>query len=201
MAVFAPYDYKKRMTMKVVKCMIIGSWLFSGLIYPLLATIKYLSLSLTERKEIIRYVHEMYPDGTIQYLQVPLYISCLIITTILYICICVGTVRQGRKVGPHIGTAKYHEARKLTKMMIIIVGLLLLAWIPLTVFSVIPRPSFMLDPGAFTTYTLAHDVCLIFMWTNPSFNVFIYAWRHHQFRKVYLMLLGCKKTQTLNSSG
>lgn len=109
------------------------------------------------------------------------------LTITLYIRIFWAIAKQQRKVKTRVSSSSENKAKKVTKLMATVLGILLVCWIPRALTdSVIDTRDKTLH--AYLYYIRECSYSLIFF--NSCINPLLYALKNPEFRKAYIKLVG-----------
>ncbi|KAK2142923.1 hypothetical protein LSH36_897g01078 [Paralvinella palmiformis] len=124
---------------------------------------------------------------------------------VLYSLIYIRLSRRQRSVstnpngGQNAETAAFVQPSKktktFTKMMALVLGYLILAWLPYYILVPIHNVN---DPATPRWYVYMYDVAVVLFYSNSFMNPVIYSWKSRDFKEAYIKILRCRRS--LNSS-
>jgi hypothetical protein len=180
---------------------VIVAWVFVTVVWSCLTTVKYLTMDEDERDLLIFQPQLLYPAEAYRYFIVPVFGVALMGNFLLYWRIAVAVAVQRKRTNKTSTTRK----ERLNRMVLVLLTVLLLSWIPLSVYIFVPQPQ---EPGAIRLYWRTYNIFTLCN-TVPSFaNAFIYAGQQKDFHAAYKALFTCKSPASvgvqdtgINSSG
>ncbi|ELT88738.1 hypothetical protein CAPTEDRAFT_209377 [Capitella teleta] len=189
MAVTFPVKYKLHMKVKTAAFMVLGQWIFVSAIVLPAAIYK----RTTEGPlKFITNPPDIYPDGYAAYVTTPLAFILLIGNALLYVGVFWMHKVQTKKVANVQSNQVQARGRRLTRLCIIVVGVLIACWAPVTIVSALPVPRN--NPLALQVYKFVYSFCFVINIIPAFANNILYAWQHNDYRRAYLKLIGSKKT-------
>jgi tachykinin-like receptor len=194
MAVVHPLIYRMRMTVNIARYTCIGIWLVQITLWEILTC--YYGSQFSVGNGHSGTAQDIFP-GNIFAVLTHLEISLPIIgNVILYALIytklrkrmifSVSTINNMGTLNVNQTTAK---TKAFTKMMTLVVGYLILAWLPY--YVVLPLHK-LNDPQTPTWYVYMFDVVTVLLYTNSFMNPIIYCWQNREFRGAYIKPLQWK---------
>jgi hypothetical protein len=144
---------------------------------------------------------DLIPDVAFTWIMLPQIYIPIIGNIVIYSCIFV-SIRKRKKVADTVtirngsigrGSSKPDKmANAVTKMMCMVLGYLIFAWLPY--FSLIYIYSY--NNIVPFWYVYSSDVSAIFLYSNSAVNPIIYSWFHRDFQEAYKRLLKCQKAKS-----
>ena len=134
--------------------------------------------------------HVILPFWVMTYFVIPLFVVIIGLTFFFYSSIACVAMKQRRAiaalVAQSLGTQKSSTNMKVTKMMLLVLGVYLACYLPM-VFVI----------GTLTPhYSLRQDIIMFtaqfFWWIHAFANPFIYAWKDKSYRRAFAKLLAIK---------
>ena len=187
-ATLDPLNYKRRMTRRMASGMVLSTWLYLFILIPGLTLLKYLTDDDDTRSIVILIAQDAFPRKIYDYVIAP-HIYLFVLTNVaLYATILIAVLRRAKKVNISSNEKRNNH---LTKMILTLVVLQVLALVPMATVIIIPVPDPVDRPTANAIYKVVYDVSILITASNSFTNAFVYAWQHRDYRNAYLQLL-CK---------
>jgi hypothetical protein len=188
LAISYPTKYMQQMNNKKAALMVMGQWLFVGLV------VLPPSIYKRSRHGIQFTVHppDIYPESYTAYVTTPLAFILLIANALLYARILQLHRSHSMKVigGQANQDQVSKRSRRLTRLALIVVSVLIACWAPVTIMTVVPPPS--PNPYESNAFNLIYNICFVVLLVPSYMNNVIYAWRHQDYKRAYLKLIGRK---------
>ncbi|ELU11751.1 hypothetical protein CAPTEDRAFT_198626 [Capitella teleta] len=178
-ATLAPLSYKSRMTTKRAFLALVACWTTATMSVVLCAIPTVLT---NGGFPMLTYPYEMLPDMFIKYYSTPMLIFCISINAILYSVIVIAFFKSVKKVQPD-STFELRN-RRMTRMITMVIGVLLLGNIPIITVATIPTTV-----GStfeyLRSYHMFYDLAFLLMVIPTSFNNCIYVWQLPDFKRAF----------------
>lgn len=191
-----PINYKKRMTVRLAKALVCGIWFYLILIASSFSTMQYLSIPPHEQTQIVVTIEEIYPKKIYRFFLLPQIVVVLLSTVVLYWKIAVAVRNQEKKMNP---SAQKND--RITRMIWILLGIMIMAWLPGCVVALFKLPEEEADPIGHIAYSIVYNICMLGNGIPFFSNAFVYAGQHKEYRKGYAAILHCKASRVADLQG
>ena len=134
--------------------------------------------SKSEKDTVIKSAADAFPSDFYNYFVAPHVYAIVLANIVLYGWILVMTAQQSRKIGQLRQSKSTGHTRKMTRMMVIVVGVMLASSAPIAGISFIPQPDPREHLVTYLTYEVFYDFTIVVTFITSFTNAFIYAWHH-----------------------
>ncbi|KAK2140721.1 hypothetical protein LSH36_1268g00019 [Paralvinella palmiformis] len=198
-AIVYPLIYRMRMTTRIARITCISIWLMQLTLWVSLACYYGSQISVGEGRPGA--AHDLFPGMSFIFLiQVEILLP-LIGNLILYMVMYI-KLRKKSSISvlstTNINISSQNQpsakAKAFTKMMTLVLGYLIIAWLPY--YIVVPLHK-VYDPSTPTWYVYTFDAVAILLYSNSFMNPVIYSWQNRDFKEAYAKIL--KRNRHLGS--
>ncbi|ELT88934.1 hypothetical protein CAPTEDRAFT_215640 [Capitella teleta] len=138
--------------------------------------------------EMLTYSYELLPEKFISYFSTPMLIISIATNAILYAVIIIAFCKSTKKIQPS-STSELRN-RRMTRMITMVIGLLLLGNIPIITVATQSR-NIGSQSEYFNSLKMFDDIALLLMIIPTSLNNCIYVWQLPDFKNALMKLLFC----------
>ena len=185
LAIVYPLSYRRTVTIPRARVLLVFVWLCNFTV--VITSTCYFGSRVSIEKIRSGALHDLFPNAAYVWAIQSVVFVPLAGNLILYCCIYV-SLRRRKPVGNG-----EHRPSKMTKvvtrMMSMVLGYLLLAFIPY--FVLVPLYNIN-DSSTPTWYNIAFDISVIMFYSNSLVNPLIYSWQNSEFREAYRKVLRCR---------
>ncbi|ELU18416.1 hypothetical protein CAPTEDRAFT_213122 [Capitella teleta] len=185
-ATLAPLSYKSRMTTKRALIALVATWSTAVLTITACAIT---TVQINSGFEMLTYSYELLPEKFISYFSTPMLIISIATNAIL--------LRSTKKIQPS-STSELRN-RRMTRMITMVIGLLLLGNIPIITVATLPR-NIGSQSEYFNSLKMFDDIALLLMIIPTSLNNCIYVWQMPDFKNTLMKLLFCHSNARVEST-
>ena len=191
-ATLRPLTYRYHMSKRRAFGLLAVTWTLMALVTTVPICYKYASIGREGRESIILIATDLFPEGYYQYVITPLTYTALLTNIVIYGRVFVAYMRTMKKVQTEtLESSNNVKARRITKMTIIVLGVLLVCWTPIGILGSLKVPDPVKNNSLFHLYQVAYDLSLVLLLIPAFCNNFIYAWHQKDYRKAYAEILHC----------
>ncbi|KAK2163106.1 hypothetical protein LSH36_85g00030 [Paralvinella palmiformis] len=193
-AIVHPLFYKRRMTPKRAILVSVAIWIAELAIAG--GTSCYYGSVVPIGRILAGNLVDLLPADV--YLGIVLSQICLPVigNVIVYAAIFISIYKRKRVFQNTDNTKPDKRAAAVTKMMMLILGYLIFAWLPY--FCIAPLYGY--DDIKPLWYIYLSHLSIILLYTNSAVNPIIYSWMNRDFRKAYKRILTCKANMAVEVS-
>ena len=197
LAIVHPLSYRRRVTIPRARVVSILIWLCQLIIVG--GTSCFYGIVVPYERIASGSVKDLIPDIAFNFVILPQVYIPVAGNVILYLCIFI-SIRKRKRVSDNVlkpdGSTTSPKDDKMatavTKMMCIVLGYLIIAWVPY--FSLVSLYSYEESKPFWFVY--AEDVATFLVYSNSAVNPIIYSWFHRDFKEAYSRLLKCQITHS-----
>ncbi|KAK2140724.1 hypothetical protein LSH36_1268g00017 [Paralvinella palmiformis] len=186
-----PLIYRMRMTVTIARFTCICIWLLQLALWEALTC--YYGSQISVRNDPPGTVHNIFPGMSFLFLtQVEILLPILgnlILYSAIYIKLRKRTVVSGsttNNLNSSCATQPSAKTKAFTKMMVLVLGYLIIAWLPYYIIVPLHKVN---DPTTPTWYVYTYDFVTILLYSNSFVNPVIYSWQNRDFRDAYAKIL------------
>jgi hypothetical protein len=178
-AVFLPFKYYDLVTERSVKVVIVCTWTLAFAVNapPIMGW-------TTWTRGARCFALFVYPSAYISVMRTPLTGFLLLSIALMNIAIAIVAVKKSR-VQPSEASEQHSNHYKVTKMLLLVVGLFYLTWMP----NIITTTFYSLTQDTSDQFVILHDYCKMLLGVNSVLNPLIYANQNKLFRAAFIRLL------------
>lgn len=192
-AVIHPLTYRMRMSTKIARLTCILIWLIQLVLWESMTC--YFASLISVSKNHLGAAHDLFPGEVFFYLiQIEILLPILG-NVLLYIFIYIRLKHRKMIVSSRNDAETSNEnqtsakSKAFTKMMALVLGYLILAWLPYYVIVPLHKVN---DRTAPDWYVYTFDFVAFLLYSNSFVNPIIYSWQNRDFRQAYARILKCK---------
>ena len=193
-AVVHPLIYKMQMTVTIARFTCICIWLLQLALWETLTC--YYGLQISVQNDRPAAAHDIFPGISFFFLSQVEILLPVIGNLILYLAIYIklrrrAAVSVSSTSNQNSSNANQPSAKtkSFTKMMALVLGYLLLAWLPYYIIIPLYKVN---NPATPIWYVYMYDVVSIVLYSNSFVNPVIYSWQNRDFREAYAKILKVK---------
>ncbi|KAK2157361.1 hypothetical protein LSH36_193g11027 [Paralvinella palmiformis] len=203
-AVVHPLLYRRRMTTKIARIASILIWIGQLLIWETFTC--YYGSQISAGKNRPRAAHDMFPRKTFFFMIQMEILLPIVGNVILYAFIYIRLRRRkvvvsvsARQDAIETRTKNQLQAKTkaFTKMMALVLGYLVIAWLPYYILVPIHKVN---EPTTPIWYVYAFDAAAVLFYSNSFMNPLIYSWQNRDFREAYTKILSCSRLHRSRST-
>ena len=195
-AVVHPLYYRRNMTLRIARLTSILIWIAEFLL------LTSLTCYYGTRAKVVMLrpeaAHDLFPKKISLGLLQAVVLIPIVGNIVLYCLIYIRLIRRRRSIwtvqeGQNAETLINQPSKKtktFTKMMTLVLGYLILAWLPYYILVPIHNVK---DPSTPRWYIYMYDLAVVLFYSNSFMNPVIYSWKSRDFKEAYLKILRCSK--------
>ncbi|ELU09078.1 hypothetical protein CAPTEDRAFT_200082 [Capitella teleta] len=191
-ATLAPLSYRSRMTTRRAAIALVICWTLAILMVTACALT---TVQLSGGFEMLTYSHELFPRVFIKHFISPTLIVSIATNAILYVVIVVAFHKGTNKIQPS-STFELRN-RRMTRMITMVIGVLLLGNIPIVVVASLPA-TLSSNSEYLYSYQMMYDVSFLLGVIPTSLNNCIYVWQLPDFKLAFTKLLFCHRNSRVH---
>ncbi|KAK2139205.1 hypothetical protein LSH36_1934g00000 [Paralvinella palmiformis] len=200
MAVVHPLTYRMRMSIKLARIVSIMIWTVQLTLWETFTCYYGSRISVGKSNPVA--AHDMFPKKAYFILIQIVILLPVVGNVILYIFIYIRLRTRKAVISSsarnNAETANDNQpsakAKAFTKMMALVLGYLVIAWLPYYIFVPMHKVN---DPTTPTWFFYAFDIVALLFYSNSFMNPLIYSWQNRDFRDAYGKILKCRRSATV----